>query len=711
MYLSGVSAPEEGWTARPAGVPETARWSEDDGEWQWSATDAMGRKHGPYRTWRRDGTLRTIARHDAGKPVDVTWRFHPDGSLFSVGTYVAGSPRGAHHRYANTDEQAERLEPCCVPEGAWQLRQIFRDDGTVERRWFDRGGVRLLDSGAPYPERPTSVPAEASFDERTQTWETGLRWTEKGYSGTRRRWAPNGVLRLIETLVEGKRTGPSHWFDEFGAPGWDAEYAGDRLSGPFRNHQVPPSYFLDPALTSYAGAFADDQAVGTWRLFHADGTVGDQRELGTISSDESLAPVLVDETHPAEHWTKLAEAAFQAGHLNEGLLATARGAAASGDATVLIAALAERALPLAVEAARSSAAELIERAADNVVALVDGLRRGWRAPQLLLAIGKALPERDRAALDLTDAAVLLAPDEPGARATRALLHGSLGEPAAARGEVAAVRADSPEQAAFLELYLRAYYPRYDFWPTLALAEPDPNHFGAAADGPIELLRETAEVREVVWRYATRLERLRALVMRRLSRADSVELPDPSPLLTGGPAPLSRWSFTMSAAEYGGQEEAQALASPGERPEGEAAPSEIELSVDEAHGLDLEGAPLLRILRRMRADWAGLTWLCWGVGLERVGYPEQLVPPAQFARQALLAMERAWRCNDRLNTHGLLALTKGIPSFDWEGASIDQVPEALVNVALEEYLERRAVFAWLCDPANRSPWQDDLRTDD
>ena len=77
----------------------------------------------------------------------------------------------------------------------------------------------------------------------------------------------------------------------------------------------------------------------------------------------------------------------------------------------------------------------------------------------------------------------------------------------------------------------------------------------------------------------------------------------------------------------------------------------------------------------------------------------------------MTMERTWRCRDKLNTSGLLALTKGVPGFDWEGTPIDLVPSTLAEVPLGEYVEARAVFSWLCDRSNRSPWQDDLRTAD
>jgi hypothetical protein len=194
------------------------------------------------------------------------------------------------------------------------------------------------------------------------------------------------------------------------------------------------------------------------------------------------------------------------------------------------------------------------------------------------------------------------------------------------------------------------------------------------------------------------------------------LPDLSALLAEGPLELRRWTFTMSAAEYGGAEDGDdaTTGNGGAGPERgaatEAEAETIEIAVDEAVALDLEDAQLLRLLRRVRAEWAGLVWLCWAVGLDHVALPTTIAPPRAFARQAVETMQRAWRCRDRLNTSGLLALTKGIPGFDWEGESIDLVPVALIDVTLEEYLERRAVFAWLCDPANRSLWQDDLRSD-
>src|SRR6185503_2171217 len=115
---------------------------------------------------------------------------------------------------------------------------------------------------------------------------------------------------------------------------------------------------------------------------------------------------------------------------------------------------AARVLPLHPDAARANAAELINEKPADVLALVDGLRRGWSASDLLLALAKAVPDADRNARDLATAAALLAPGAVAPLATRALMFGTLGDPAAARRDADAIRVSGPEQATFLDLYLR-----------------------------------------------------------------------------------------------------------------------------------------------------------------------------------------------------------------------------------------------------------------
>lgn len=229
------------------------------------------------------------------------------------------------------------------------------------------------------------------------------------------------------------------------------------------------------------------------------------------------------------------------------------------------------------------------------------------------------------------------------------------------------------------------------------------------------------------------------------------IPDLSALLPAGPVPLTRWTFEMSAEEYEGEPEGETAETELEGPtapggasepdgvtsprnarearpavdshvlaEDRSGPSDdepderpriVELIVDEARGVAPMPTTVPRILRQARADWSGLVWLCWAVGSETPALPDAICPPAAFASAAMMTVERTWRCRDKLRTSGLLALTKGVPGFDWEDTQIDLVPAALADVALDQYLEARAVFSWLCDRANRSPWQNDLRDGD
>ncbi|MEP6654130.1 MAG: hypothetical protein ABJA82_12275, partial [Myxococcales bacterium] len=616
---------------------------------------------------------------------------------------------------------------------------------------------RLLASGALYPERPRGVPADAWYTEDAQTWETGVVWGEKGLNGRRMRWSNSGTLRLVESLREGKRHGFMQSFDDDGALLWEAYYDDGRLSGAFRMAGVVPGHFADERVRGQRGSFLDDQAVERWQLLDQGGATLQERDLGVPLDAAALAqsPVLLGHQQPAEAWRVLARQLFAERRVGEGLLAAARAVARAGVAADLLEALSERTMLLGGDGARGEAAQAVERSAANPtdapVILIDALKRGGEASTLLWTLAKALPDHDQAALDLLSAALILSPEATEPLATRTLLHATLGHLAAARADVERLSASSPEQAAFLDQYLRIYFPRFAFWPA---AETFP---GAEDELPLVVARTREEVVQVIRRYATRLGRLREALQQRLAdqednddndddnddgngngneagnhaaseAAAAFMIPDLAGLLPDGPLPLTRWTFEMSAEEYGGtvgEEEAvvagqsetmlddgnEAAGDDGRGRGDDELPSSVQIAVDETLGVDPVPAAILSILRRARADWSGLVWLSWAVGLDAPGLPQSLQPPPTFGRAAVMTMERVWRCRDKLRTSGLLALTKGIPGFEWEGTTIDELPAALADVVLDEYVEARAIFSWLCDPANRSPWQEDLRTAD
>jgi hypothetical protein len=703
--------------ARPAAIPDQAIWLADEMEWRLGPIDAAGNLHGSCRWWRADGTLRTICSYQHGKQEGPWYRFHPDGALHSVGCFSGGAAHGVLRLYGSESPSTERLQSCCVPPGAWQLRIDYHHGESAGRRWYSRAGYEILPSGEPFPERPASVPRDASFDEEAQQWDHGLHYEEVGVSGTQRRWSREGVLRFEAGMRRGQRHGSFRAFDAAGAPTVEAVYVEGRLHGPWRALGLPPGRYLDPQVGSDEGTFADDQAVGAWRFRDAGGAVRAERDLGLASTEDGLAasPALGAERRPPAAWLDLADALGRERRVGEALLAAARASAAAGSAGHLLSALERAVFPLGVEDAAAHANAVAGNAGGKLVPLVDGLRRGYDPGILLRALASSLKGTDRAALDLVTAALLVAPGRNEALLTRALIHAALGDVAAARADVARLAAESPERAEPLELYLRVSFPRFEFWPARdgSPAVTGTDELGASDDdiGPLQPARDLADVRETIQRYATRLMRLRAALRARITGDPPFMVPDLGALLPDGPLPLRRFTFTMTAEEYSGGELPEETA---DNPEAQAP---VEIAVDEEGGLaalagaEAEALQVPALLQQARTDWSGLCWLCWSVGAAAVTLPDELHPPAAFARAAATVVQRTWRCQDRARTGGLLALSNNVPAFQWEGMSIDDVPSVLISVAIDEHLEARAVFSWLCDPSNRSLWQEDLRTAD
>ncbi|MBC8131591.1 MAG: hypothetical protein H7X95_01315, partial [Deltaproteobacteria bacterium] len=450
----------------PRAVPATAVWVDSECEWQLKHTDDSGLLQGPFRSWRSDGSPLTVCAYEQGKQTGPVWKFHPDGSLASLGCFGGGTERGIHHRYASDHPQGERLQSCCVPPGAWHLRQDYSHPKTVDRGWFNRSGQRLLESGDLYPDRPASVPQGAWYNEGGRIWEAGVVFEETGFTGRRMAWSTEGVLQVDEELLRGKRHGRACAFDESGVLLWEAHYIDGQLSGPFRAYHPRAGHFADPEARSQVGTFVRDQAEGVWRTFDAGGAGIHECDLGLPLDESSWAasPAFVNERRAAEQWRQMSERMFVERKVAEGLVAAARAASEAKDAGIAVQAIRAWTLPLGPDAALAEAREGIERAGDNPVLLIDALKRGGHASLVLWALAKALPNSDRAALDLVNTALLLAPDATEPLTTRTLLQAALGDLASARADVATLCLVSPDQGAFLDLYLRISFPRFTFWP-------------------------------------------------------------------------------------------------------------------------------------------------------------------------------------------------------------------------------------------------------
>ena len=287
------------------------------------------------------------------------------------------------------------------------------------------------------------------------------------------------------------------------------------------------------------------------------------------------------------------------------------------------------------------AAELVKRADGTLALVANGLPSGADAAALLRSLASSLVGRDHVALALVDAALLLAPARAECHLTRALINVHLGRPEAVHADAVALPEEWIDQRAFLDGYARVIFSSYPFAPAETEIRTQFPNVPEAPDQPLE------KVIAQIQKYATRLGLLRAAVRARLPAGAAPPWlpPDPSSLLPDGPVALDVWDFEEIVED----EDAPADAPP---------PEPTPVKVDETLAFGA-ATPLPSLLRLARREWNGLSWLCWGVGLDGVRLPTAIATPPQFGLAAGMSVERRWRCRDRLITGGLRALTQGI----------------------------------------------------
>ena len=187
---------------RPAGVPDTARWVAQDSEWEQGDLDEDGRKSGPYRWWRADGTLCAESTMVGGVEHGHYRRFHESGDMSQDGTVVDGKRHGVCAWQRCTEPSTELTLPPGVGDRVWRIECDF-DMGVVSaKRLFDTDGRQVDASGEPLEERPEGVPAEAQFMPRKKRWYLGQHQGDTPL-GVWRQWCADGSLFVEIDHVDG----------------------------------------------------------------------------------------------------------------------------------------------------------------------------------------------------------------------------------------------------------------------------------------------------------------------------------------------------------------------------------------------------------------------------------------------------------------------------------------------------------------------------
>lgn len=561
--------------------------------------------------------------------------------------------------------------------------------------FFDGEGRGLRSDGSLRPPRPAGVPADVGFEESSGRWVSSPHDVARGTShGTSRAWRQDGTLCEEIDWEDGKKAA-RRGFDARGElleqahflahEGWD-----DIPQGRWwrRFEDGGAAGFADVRARAFHGHHERGQAVGTWLLEGDDGVVLGRLERGRAFDAGAPSPAFEDVTRTVSQWCAIGARLGEEGRVRESLVALARAAGVSGDVTPFVAALALVAPPRTT----AGAAEVAGHAAheepgaglprgDRVATLLEALVDGGDPRVVLSALATSLDAKGAAARDLCETALRLDPSRIETVVARTLLALERGDVRLIREDLPRLRAASEDTAAFIETYLGLLVPAFDFVPSREVLAELPEEM------PIAVAQDIGNVQVALRAYATRLDIIRT-ALARLDSQFSTILPDVLGILGTTACELRKTEAVIVDHDDQGREEM------------------TKVTVDETVLVATRGMPALMGLAR--ASFTGLAWLCWAVGLDRIGWPEVVAERAAFPRALAHAVARAWRARDAITTSGLRSMTQGVPGFTWEGLEIDAMPRAFAEICADEYLEMRAVMLFLSSPENLSPFQDDLR---
>ena len=637
---------------RPAGIAAKAWWDATDDEWVFGPL-VDGKKHGDFTYWRADGTKCNESHLAMDVPHGPFKRFHESGELSQEGTFENGHLHGTRRWLSTQSATTENTRPKGVHVSVWKSEMDYVHGKVVGIRHFNRVGERVMPSnGDPYPLTPEGVDPGAEFVEPKDEWHKGDASGDTQHKvGRWRIWTREGQLKE------------------------DVVYADDVRHGPATSFVLGGNPFIDARIAQEKGEFRQGRRSGVWLLCDAKGAALGHCDYGDTHSLEG-GPLAAFSNDSKVDCAALAKKLEIEGKVVEALITWARVAGSQRDTAGFNTLLAKVARPVKEEVAVTLAMEASRPTNWLGYELVEGAHPALLLNKLAVALDQAF--QSRAALDFTNAAILLAPDRTEFLFTRALILMSLGLQAQAEQDANELAAEAPDRAEFLLVYLRGLFPTYDFGPTREKPET------SFEDVPEKPERSLDELVSLAQKYATRLHLVREALLQKLTPQNPALPPDVTRLLPEGPVELEQGEHAW------------------EDDEGE--PQTVDFDETPA----VNDADLPSLLRLARADWTALSWLCWASGLTEVALPQKLSPPADFGKAAGMAQQRLWRARDQRAFNGRNAKQHGVASFEWEGTDMAEIAPPVAGIAEQQYAEMQALFYWLVDSKLKTPWQDHLR---
>jgi antitoxin component YwqK of YwqJK toxin-antitoxin module len=400
---------------RPAGVAAKAWWDEGDSEWVFGPL-VDGKKHGDFVFWRADGTKCNECHMVMDVAEGPFKRFHENGDVSQDGTFEKGQLHGTRRWFSTDSETTENTRAPGIHEDVWRSEMDYVHGRVVAIRHFNREGERVLPSnGEPYPLKPAGVDDGAEYVEPKDEWHRGDAEGETQKKlGRWKVWTREGQLKEEVHYVDDERHGAATLFLQRASPFRDATIAMER------------------------GEFREGRRIGSWELCDAKGGVLATCDYGdTLSLAVRHLPAYSNDTAP--DYAALARALEGERKVVEALVTWARAAGVTRNLDGFNALLARVARPVREDVATTLAMEVDRPTNWLGYELVEGAHPAILLNKIAIALDQAF--QSRAALDFTNAAILLAPDRSEFLFTRALILMSLGLRAQAEADANELAAD------------------------------------------------------------------------------------------------------------------------------------------------------------------------------------------------------------------------------------------------------------------------------
>ncbi len=639
---------------RPASVPAEAFWSEDENEWCLPQRDDQGEYHGWVQWWRPDGTLCCKTEYRHGAPHGAFQRFHENGEVSREGRFEQGQLHGTNVFYRSSAATTEKF-PQGLGEAVKRAEMDYRMGNIVAARCYDEQDRQCMEDGAPFPERPKNVPADAHFRKREQDgeyrWVVGSVVDHKDGTiariGTWRFYTPEGVLVAEENYQDGKLHGLAKYFSpESGEPTEENTYVEGKKRGPrFRRLEQDESDPGQAKAVSERGEFDDDAPRGVIEYLDRDGEVLARIDTGLPEDLEATQQVL----GAAGGFADLAGALGRERKTGAALFALARGVGrGETGAEKLRGALAGLARPWSNHAA-FHVTQYAKMVVSNMVRfgagpdkclnqVFEGIRRGGFGTELLRFGAGVLDDMGESplALELVDAAIAAAPaqEAPLHEYTRSLVRASLGDRDGALCSIEALAKADPDTARGIGAYMRALFPAWTFWPATDSRRANLAPLLRLLQRGHWLKANSLEAfTQAIHKSATRLLRHRARLIEVFGERDWM-VPDVSFLLPDGP---------------------------------------VEVPVPE----DYQGVGIQHLCRQ---EWTRLVWLCHFAGLDKLALPKEIALREDGVPLHLVAVARAILVNGEDPTETLLE--SGRKSEIIAPANVEKVASLARELALQ-----------------------------